>query len=113
MPSDDTVLLSCGTSNTYTITIPSGVKVVKVRAVCLGTDNGSISLENNANSVQWSYVGKAPTVPSLEKTTYVGVTPNKTYTLKCIAAPGASSSVGIAVFYSLSINLQTPTITDY
>ena len=102
VPTTETILLSNVDMNTtVTITVPAGVKVLKV-ALDVYSVNGKkywLSLWGHEDAYDiW----------------YVGVTPNKSYTLKLSTdSETGTESGGITISYSQSINNQTPKVTDY
>jgi hypothetical protein len=53
-------------------------------------------------------------VPTTDDIWYVGVTPNKSYTLKLSTDSETGTESGsVTISYSQSINNQTPKVTDY
>lgn len=102
LPSSETFLYA-GNANSTTITIPAGVNVVKAYAG-RGQGNPYMQLYHD-NNVLWSD----------GVITYVGVTPNKSYTLLYVGPleDPAVSYIYWYVSYSSSINQQTPSVTDY
>ena len=51
---------------------------------------------------------------TMDVNTYVGVTPNKSYTLKLSTDSETGAESGsVTISYSQSINNQTPKVTDY
>jgi hypothetical protein len=114
VPTTETRLLSTMDVNTtVTITVPAGVKVLKVAGDVYHENDGEVELKVYSVTGQrtwlymWDYEG-------VSNAWYVGVTPNKSYTLKL----GTSSSTGtesgsVVISYSQSINNQTPKVTDY
>ncbi len=114
LPSEETFLVNktyISTGN-LSITIPKGVSVVKVYIKNTYTDwsgdgaYGTSSLWNRSSSKVW-LVGP----DSGSCTVYVGVSENKTYSLRfyCINIDIQKFTIS----YSASINRQTPTVTDY
>lgn len=102
VPTTETRLLSTMDVNTtVTITVPAGVKVLKV-ALDVYSVNGKkywLSL--------WDY-------EYAYDIWYVGVTPNKSYTLKLSTDSETGTESGsVTISYSQSINNQTPKVTDY
>lgn len=102
VPTTETRLLSTMDVNTtVTITVPAGVKVLKV-ALDVYSVNGKkywLSL--------WGY-------EDAYDIWYVGVTPNKSYTLKLSTDSETGTESGsVTISYSQSINNQTPKVTDY
>lgn len=91
VPTTETRLLSTMDVNTtVTITVPAGVKVLKVE--------GDVYHEHEDAYDIW----------------YVGVTPNKSYTLKLSTDSETGTESGsVTISYSQSINNQTPKVTDY
>lgn len=114
VPTTETILLSTVDVNTtVTITVPAGVKVLKVQGDVYHENEGEVGLDvYSVNGKKywlslWNY-------QSAYDIWYVGVTPNKSYTLKLSTdseTGGESGSVTIS--YSQSINNQTPKVTDY
>lgn len=110
----ETILLSTIDANTtVTITVPAGVKVLKVEGDVYHEHEGEVAL--NVYSVNgkkywlslWGYEG-------VYDICYVGVTPNKSYTLKLsTSSESGTESGGVTISYSQSINNQTPKVTDY
>lgn len=114
VPTTETRLLSTVDVNTtVTITVPAGVKVLKVTGDVYHEHKGEVALDvYSVNSKKyWLSVYNYEYASDIW---YVGVTPNKSYTLKL----GTSSETGIesgsvTISYSQSINNQTPKVTDY
>lgn len=114
VPTTETRLLSTMDVNTtVTITVPAGVKVLKVEGVVDHEHEGEVAL--NVYSVNgkkywlslWNYGGAYGIW-------YVGVTPNKSYTLKLSTGSETGTESGdVTISYSQSINNQTPKVTDY
>lgn len=114
VPTTETRLLSTiDVGRTVTITVPAGVKVLKVDGNVDHEHEGEVAL--NVYSVNgkkywlslWGY-GYAYNI------SYVGVTPNKSYTLKLSTASETGAESGsVTISYSQSINNQTPKVTDY
>lgn len=114
VPTTETRLLSnMDASTTVTITVPAGVKVLKVEGYVYHEHEGEVDLEvysvNGKNywlSI-WGF-GNAYDI------WYVGVTPNKSYTLKLSTRSETDKESGsVTISYSQSINNQTPRVTDY
>lgn len=114
VPTTETRLLSTMDVNTtVTITVPAGVKVLKVEGDVYHEDEREVALDvYSVNGKKywlslWSY-------EYAQDIWYVGVTPNKSYTLKLStdSASGAESG-SVTISYSQSINNQTPKVTDY
>lgn len=102
-------------SITRTITIPNGINVIELYASC---DSREISLDSmvvitvSSNNKQWCSNGD---INSVECTEYIGVTPNKQYTVT-VEPNGEMGNSYIGYFsikYSPEINKKTPTVYDY
>ena len=114
VPTTETSLLSTRDVNTtVTITVPAGVKVLKVEGDVYHEHEGEVALDvYSVNGKKywlslWSY-GEAYDI------WYVGVTPNKSYTLKLSTSSETGAESGsVNISYSQSINNQTPKVTDY
>ena len=114
VPTTETSLLSTRDVNTtVTITVPAGVKVLKVEGDVYHEHEGEVALDvYSVNGKKywlslWSY-GEAYDI------WYVGVTPNKSYTLKLSTSSETGTESGsVNISYSQSINNQTPKVTDY
>lgn len=114
VPTTETSLLSTVDVNTtVTITVPAGVKVLKVEGDVYHEHEGEVALYvYSVNGKKyWLYLlnyGDA------YDTWYVGVTPNKSYTLKLSSDSETGAESGdVTISYSQSINNQTPKVTDY
>lgn len=114
VPTTETILLSTeDVYTTVTITVPAGVKVLKVEGDVYHEHEGEVALDvYSVNGKKywlsvWGY-GDAYDIR------YVGVTPNKSYTLKLSADSETGTESGsVTISYSQSINNQTPRVTDY
>lgn len=114
VPTTETSLLSIMDANTtVTITVPAGVKVLKVTGDVYHEHEGEVALDvYSINSKKywlsvWDY-------GSAIDTWYVGVTSNKSYTLKLSTSSETGTESGsVTISYSQSINNQTPKVTDY
>lgn len=114
VPTTETSLLSTIDVNiTVTITVPAGVKVLKVEGDVYHEHEGLVVLDvYSVNGKKywlslWNY-GSAYDI------WYVGVTPNKSYTLKLSSDSETGAESGtVTISYSQSINNQTPKVTDY
>lgn len=99
---------------TKTITIPNGVKVIEVYAAAIaGNYEATVLIEVSSNNKVWL---ANTSVTSTYVDGYVGVTPNKQYTVKVRGANSDNPVTYINSFYikySPEINKQTPTVTDY
>ena len=100
-----------------TITIPNGVSVVEVygRAVNIDSEPAEVSIVvvNNYTNKAWlsSY-----NLDDVEFGGYVGVSPNKRYSIRVSTNTHTGASSEIETFYikySPEINNKTPTVTDY
>lgn len=111
LPEDPTVLWSIALSSvssteTASLTIPAGVKVLNVIAATLNDNSGflgAISVGSNTPWISGRLNGWGDSLVSM-----VGVTPDKTYTLKCTGL-----NVIVQAVYSKQLNTFTPDITDY
>lgn len=114
VPTTETRLLSTVNVNTtVTITVPAGVKVLKVEGDVFHEHEGEVALDvYSVNGKKywlslWNY-------ENAYDIWYVGVTPNKSYTLKLSTSSETGTESGsVAISYSRSINNQTPKVTDY
>lgn len=114
VPTTETRLLSTVDVNTtVTITVPAGVKVLKVSGDVYHEHEGEVALDvYSVNSKKyWLSVYNYEYASDIW---YVGVTPNKSYTLKLSTdSETGTESGGVVISYSQSINNQTPKVTDY
>lgn len=114
VPTTETILLSTMDVNTtVTITVPTGVKVLKVECDAYHEGEAALSLDvYSVNSKKyWLSVYNYGYVYDIW---YVGVTPNKSYTLKISTDSETGIDSGsVTISYSQSINNQTPKVTDY
>lgn len=114
VPTTETRLLSTEDANTtVTITVPAGVKVLKVSGDVYHEYEGEVALDvYSVNGKKywlslWGHEGAYDIW-------YVGVTPNKSYTLKLSTSSETGTESGsVVISYSQSINNQTPRVTDY
>lgn len=114
VPTTETRLLSTMDVNTtVTITVPAGVKVLKVDGDVYHEGEGEVALDvYSVNGKKywlslWGY-------EDADDIWYVGVTPNKSYTLKLSTSSETGTESGsVTISYSQSINNQTPKVTDY
>lgn len=114
VPTTETILLSTMDVNTtVTITVPAGVRVLKVTGDVYHEGEGEVALDVYSVTGQrtwldvWGYEGVIDAC-------YVGVTPNKSYTLKLSTSSETGTESGtVTISYSQSINNQTPKVTDY
>ena len=114
VPTTETRLLNTGNVNrTVTITVPAGVRVLKVTGDVYHEHKGYVALD--VYSVKgkkywlsvWNY-------ESAIDTWYVGVTSNKSYTLELSSSSETGIESGsVVISYSQSINNQKPKVTDY
>lgn len=98
---------------TKTITIPNGVKVIELYASCNSDghiDEAWVSITVSSNNKQWYSNGDINNVASTE---YIGVTPNKQYTVTVVASGEDEYQGYFYIKYSPEINNKTPTIYDY
>lgn len=114
VPTTETRLLSIIDANTtVTITVPAGVKVLKVEGDVCHEHEGVVALDvYSVNSKKyWLSVYNYEYASDIW---YVGVTPNKSYTLKLSTDSETDTESGsVTISYSQSINNQTPKVTDY
>lgn len=114
VPTTETRLLSTMDVNTtVTITVPAGVKVLKVEGDVYHEHEGEVALDvYSVNSKKyWLSVYNYEYASDIW---YVGVTPNKSYTLKLSTDSKTGTESGsVVISYSQSINNQTPKVTDY
>lgn len=114
VPTTETSLLSTiDVNTTVTITVPAGVKVLKVEGDVYHEHEGEVALDVysvNGNKYWlslWDYEGAYGS-------RYIGVTPNKSYTLKLSSDSETGTESGsVTISYSQSINNQMPSVTDY
>lgn len=114
VPTTETILLSTMDVNTtVTITVPADVKVLKVDGGVFHEHEGEVALDvYSVNGKKywlslWGHKG-------ISDIWYVGVTPNKSYTLKLSTSSETGTETGsVTISYSQSINNQTPKVTDY
>lgn len=114
VPTTETYLLSTEDANTtVTITVPAGVKVLKVSGGVYHEHEGEVALDvYSVNSKKyWLSIFSYGYGSDIW---YVGVTPNKSYTLKLSTDSETGAESGyVTISYSQSINNQTPRVTDY
>ena len=114
VPTTETRLLSTMNVNTtVTITVPAGVKVLKVSGAVDHEHEGEVALDvYSVNSKKyWLSVYNYEYASDIW---YVGVTPNKSYKLKLSTDSETGTESGtVTISYSQSINNQTPKVTDY
>lgn len=114
VPTTETRLLSTMDVNTtVTITVPAGVKVLKVDGGVYHEHEGEVALDvYSVNGKKyWLSVYNYEYASDIW---YVGVTPNKSYTLKLSTDSETDTESGsVTISYSQSINNQTPKVTDY
>lgn len=114
VPTTETSLLSTMDVNTtVTITVPAGVRVLKVSGDVYHEHEGEVALDvYSVNSRKyWLSVYNYGYASDIW---YVGVTPNKSYTLKLSTdSETDTESGGVTISYSQSINNQMPKVTDY
>lgn len=114
VPTTETRLLSTmDVYGTVTITVPAGVRVLKVTGDVYHEHEGEVALDvYSVNSKKYWL-----SVYGYEYATdiwYVGVTSNKSYTLKLSTDSETGTESGsVTISYSQSINNQTPKVTDY
>lgn len=115
IPTGKIILEDSMYNRNYSLTIPSGVKVLEVYLSIDSLDEGAegvLYITNNKSNKGWAEVsGWWEDVFPYDITNYVGVTPGKTYSLIISMDVYGGSSGYIA--YSPEINNKTPTIYDY
>lgn len=114
VPTTETRLLNTEDVNrTVTITVPAGVRVLKVTGDVYHEHEGEVTLDvYSVNSKK--YWLSVLNYESAIDTWYVGVTSNKSYTLKLSTSSETGTESGsVVISYSQSINNQTPNVTDY
>lgn len=95
------------------ITVPAGVNVLRVYADIFHEGEGYVALDvySVTGSKYWLSIYGYEDMAGAK---YVGVTPNKSYTLSLAASSETGTeSFTVQVSYSQSINNQTPSVTDY
>lgn len=118
LPAEDTNLWSTtaadedGFYDTFDITIPAGVNVIYVGGGINGNESGEpCYCGMNSTSKRWFYSAGENSVGA---TTYVGVTPLKTYRVTVEYGAVVSGYGGSAfIRYSQRINGVTPSVLDY
>lgn len=114
VPTTETILLSTMDVNRIvTITVPAGVKVLKVAGGVDHEHEGEVALDvYSVNGKKyWLSVYNYEYASDIW---YVGVTPNKSYTLKLSTDSETGTESGsVTISYSQSINNQMPKVTDY
>ncbi len=118
LPEKETKLLSLDDRwGLFNVTIPAGVKVVKASSYANSeNEDSNISSESwlrNEDSQEYWTSAYAESYESNLDVTYVGVTPNKTYRLFADGTVNGNGSVSVSLSYSVTINQQKPSITDY
>lgn len=114
VPTTETSLLSTiDVNTTVTITVPADVKVLKVEGDVYHEHEGEVALDVYSVNGK-KYWLSLFNYESAYDTWYVGVTPNKSYTLKLSTGSETGTESGsVTISYSQSINNQTPKVTDY
>ena len=114
VPTTETRLLSTTNVNTtVTITVPAGVKVLKVEGDVYHEHKGAVALDVYSVNGKKYWLSLSD-YESAYGSRYIGVTPNKSYTLKLSTYSETSIESGsVTISYSQSINNQTPSVTDY
>lgn len=97
------------------ITIPDGVTVLYISSHAESSegydDYVTVEIKNLSNQKEWRYRSEGF---NFYDQWYVGVTPNKSYTLKLSTDSETGTESGsVTISYSQSINNQTPKVTDY
>ena len=114
LPATETLLARTIHSGLLQINIPNGVNVLKV--MFDDTNDGFYEedppygwLYNNLNKKYWVTLQGSGMDSTAWEILYVGVTPNKSYTLNV----EFGHSGGLKLCYSAEINTHTPNVTDY
>ena len=114
VPTTETTLWSTtDMDTTVTITVPAGVRVLKVTGDIYHENEGIVTLDiYSVNGKKyWLSLWNHESATGIW---YVGVTSNKSYTLRLLGWSETGTESGIAtISYSQSINNQTPKVTDY
>ena len=97
------------------ITIPDGVTVLYISSHAESSegydDYVTVEIKNLSNQKEWRYRSEGF---NFYDQWYVGVTPNKSYTLKLSTDSETGTESGsVTISYSQLINNQTPKVTDY
>lgn len=114
VPTTETYLLvTDAIYKNHTITVPAGVKVLRIVGDIYHENDGEVSLDvYSVNGGKywlslWDY-------EDAYGSRYIGVTPNKSYTLRIASGSSTGTESGtVRISYSQSINNQTPSVTDY
>lgn len=114
VPTTETRLLSTmSIHGTITTTVPAGVKVLKVEGDVYHEHEGQVGLDVYSVNGKKYWLSISDYEYAYDMW-YVGVTPNKSYTLKLDAGSESGAESGsVTISYSQSINNQTPRVTDY
>lgn len=114
VPDIETVLYETSSDQAqFNITIPSGVTVLKVEGSVEDYNEDadtSLRLNNRSNNKSWLDENDLWGCFGRE---YIGVTPNKTYSLSWNTNGDELIDTTLGISYSKSINNQNPTVTDY
>lgn len=97
----------------HTITVPAGVKVLKIEGDIYQENHGEVSLDVYSvnGGKYWLSLWDYDSAYGLR---YIGVTPNKSYTLGITSGSSTGIESGtVQISYSQSINNETPSVTDY
>lgn len=103
-------------SKSIIVTIPKGVNVIMVVSVCSNVSSPtsrtfySLSTGTYPNNKYWAEVNVGES-----KLRYIGVTPEKSYTVTADISSNSSKGFqgGSTIYYSAEINTQTPDVEDY
>lgn len=105
------------TNNKRTITIPNGIKVIEVYGVVTNSDDfqGMEVTVSSNNKVWFDSNNTVGDESYAEFSGYVGVTPNKQYTITLNFAISGGYPIinSYYIRYSPEINNKAPTIYDY
>lgn len=113
LPATETLLARTTYSGLLQINIPNGVNVLKVifddTSDFFEEDPPYGDLYNNSNKKYWSTLQGSGADSTAWEILYVGVTPNKSYTLNV----NFGHSGGLELRYSSKINTHTVDVADY
>lgn len=115
VPTTETSLLSTiDVNGTFTITVPAGVKVLKVAGDVYQEHEGRVALDvcsvNRPKIKIWLSLYDHKSAYGIW---YVGVTPNKSYTLRLsTSSENGTESGSVTISYSQSINQKRPDVID-
>lgn len=97
-------------TETFNITIPNNVHVVEVYAVGDSHYYPEVFMRIYSKTKEW---GHSDTGDYVEISEYIGVTPNKQYSVTVDVDPPGAEVSEFYIKYSPEINNKTPAVTDY